>query len=345
MLQGPPGSTPFSVKDILNLEQSQLNCPPKENSGCFSDARQCHDLNYLVTKPPCTSSEQGRSTFNFDPNPVSYISGSINLTEQISSTESYPVDSRRGDTNKPDQVCPQYHNMAASTLFNNSKFTITDEVKEESNRATVPTPTQAAASTLLDFSQHLHNQTPDKSWKQPGLYADYFPDLYNLDYSQYNKIHEASLVDDSRQLSQPFNESTVNRHGINSPGFRHPVVTTLQTTNSMILGEDFEGFVTSTDGTQLNAPSSSASFQNQSDLECFNKYSVNVFDNKPTSNSKQIDSEKQSNDSSSSSYTPNTSSHHNAFDNQASPQRSQNPDKIEESHHIMGELTFDVFII
>ena len=338
MIHSPTGSTPFSVKDILNLEQTHMGCSPKEDSKTFAEIRECNGISYFGVNPSYSMNGINREAINSalsksDPFHGSYISGSINLAEEVSSTESPVLDSSTSERNKADADWAQFHHMATPAAAPVTKYAASDEQAEcSSSDVCKSSSIQAAASTLLDFSHHLHNQTyPEKfPHQQGGPPYNEFSDLYNLDYCRLNRIAYnesfSSTLPHQEAQSLSYTVSSCSKPKFPRPSANDPTMMTLQPARSSNLDKDLVEFNVSAseqaEPVPHNVPKSSSPFQNHLSLnEEPRPYPINCYVNlsSPSSN-KQSSLSEQLSETTSPSQSSAVSNFHRQHSSQDSPQ-------------------------
>ena len=213
MIPSPVGSTPFSVKDILNLEQNHIGSLGEKN-----ESRNMFEL--------CGSNNANGKIFSCADAGLGQLTGKISNSENhyenvfsenlqsISSQSSADLNSENCD--KSDQAWITFDNMAASTSSRQHGQHATSNVIAEDDQ--IPKETiehsslQAAASTLINFSQHLHSQSYNSIQKPPiqiedGMYGDYYlsADSY-ADINNHRARKEESFHDE-RQINDSANQA------------------------------------------------------------------------------------------------------------------------------------------
>jgi len=248
MIPSPLGSTPFSVKDILNLEHQQITNPIEKDcpriAADFGDINRTNCFGRLFSHPTSGHLTALPQELNKDSisNHRSNMYDAIHARMAQSSARINSANSGQPSNNKPDQTWMFFDNMA--DVISTSKSSPKETGKSTHNADLHETSSiQAAASTLIDFSQHLHNQTYNNSssnQKQTNdipVYSTYYSptECYESNYvSRLKEVHyeEAESYNISHDRSQiscdKISDSEVNC--CVSPDSDKKTITTLQPT-------------------------------------------------------------------------------------------------------------------
>ncbi|XP_078488419.1 transcription factor protein [Ciona intestinalis] len=149
MIPSPVGSTPFSVKDILNLERHQMSCQSSAD-----DRDTPHVVNgYTVS---CNDSIKSEDTQVLDMHSI-YHHSSMDGTQQASGEL---VKGRFEKLSKPHSRQIETNNMATSDspfdMFSQNENAKYSKGPIDSRYAEATNTADTAASNLLHFSQNFH---------------------------------------------------------------------------------------------------------------------------------------------------------------------------------------------
>ena len=246
MIPSPLGSTPFSVKDILNLEHHQIACSTeKDNSRIeFSDIARPNYFGRMFGHPPSGSVALSHLSLNEGAPHAHYKSNKYggvyasNMIEQTSPGNDI-MNLGQASNNKPDQSWMSFDNMADTDSTSKSPHDETTETSGHKIDLHETSSIQAAASTLIDFSQHLHNQTFTNSEKQAshasvltGFYSpsDCYESGYNNTRMKEVQYEETEAYNISHEVPEIYDKLSESEILCVSPASEEKRITTLQPT-------------------------------------------------------------------------------------------------------------------
>ena len=244
MIPSPIGSTPFSVKDILNLEHHQIACSnEKDNLRVAADLVDYSRANYFgrifnqsATGPLIKQELHKHSLPHSDYRNDMYEEVQANLIG-TSAAEAHTSNLGHTVNVKSDQSWMSFDNMAET---DHSSALTKEAMEERSSHESVlqdATSLQAAASTLLDFSQNLHNQTYSNNVKQAGqttIYSGYYSPTNCFDH-EYNPRMKDVNYDEPQSYSISPNMSQISYDKIKSEytSSDEKTITTLRSTTHL----------------------------------------------------------------------------------------------------------------